>query len=208
MGVEDESCREPGQGLLVRQQIFVRATALPPPRDNQAIALDMNRAKAFNRTMFISSINHPGRWQSFVSSHPIFSESVEWIRDHAATAPEGIHELGKPGWFVNVHSYSTAGPESCVWENHSRTMDLQYIIEGVEGIDVAEVSLLGQPTIVKPDSDTEKFNPLAGDATRLIMESGMFAILMPGEAHRPKVAIGPSAQIRKLVVKIPVNLLG
>lgn len=181
---------------------------MPTLQGNQPIALDMTRPKAFNGGMFISSINHPERWQSFVSSQPIFSDSIAWIRDHAATAPEGIHELGKPGWFVNVHGYSTAGPESCVWENHSRTVDLQYIIEGVEGIDVAEVALFGQPTIVKPDSDTEKFNPLAGDATRLIMESGMFAILMPGEAHRPKVAIGPFAPIRKLVVKIPVDLLG
>ncbi|MFY8215094.1 MAG: YhcH/YjgK/YiaL family protein [Chthoniobacterales bacterium] len=174
---------------------------------HQPIALDMNRPKAFNGSMFISSINYPERWQSLLSSHPIFSESMAWIRDYAATATEGIHELGKPGWFVNVHGYSTAGPESCVWENHSRTVDLQYIIEGVEGIDVAEVGLLGQPTIVKPESDTEKFSPLEGHATRLILESGMFAILMPGEAHRPKVAIGPSTPIRKLVVKIPVDLL-
>jgi|GEM_PF-581932 len=172
------------------------------------IALDRNRPTAFKRTMFISSINHPDRWQSLLSTQAIFSESLAWIGDHAATAPEGIHELGKPGWFVNVHSYRTTEPESCVWENHSGTVDLQYIIEGIEGIDVAEVGLLGQPTIVKPESDTEKFNPLEGDATRLILESGMFAILMPGEAHRPKVAIGPSAHIRKLVIKIPVDLLG
>jgi len=158
--------------------------------------------------MYIAPLDTVDLWRDGIHRAAIFSDSIAWISNHAAETPEGIHELGRAGWFVNVQSYHTLEADRCVWENHTHTVDLQYIIDGIEGIDVAAVSRLGEPTIVKPESDTQKFNPPAGETTRLVMESGMFAILMPGEAHRPKVAIGPSVHVRKLVVKIPIDLIG
>ena len=140
-------------------------------------------------------------------NHPIFLESFEWILKNAETAAVGIHELGKPNWFANVHAYETQSREQCVWENHTRTVDIQYIIEGVEGIDFARVEALGEPTLYKPETDTQKFSPEPFASSHLVLNAGEFVVFFPGEAHRPKVAIGEPCALRKLVVKIPMNLV-
>ena len=156
--------------------------------------------------MFTSSIQHRNKTNIFLN-HPIFSESFEWILKNAETASAGIHGLGEPNWFVNVHGYATQSREQCVWENHTRTVDIQYIIDGVEGIDFARVEALGEPTLYKSETDTQKFSPEPFAASHLVLNAGEFVVFFPGEAHRPKIAVGEPCALRKLVVKIPMNLL-
>jgi len=85
---------------------------------------------------------------------------------------------------------------------------LQFLIAGIEGIDVTAVESLGEQTVFKPESDTQKFADNGAPATRLILRAGEFLVLMPGEAHRPKIAVQEPARLKKLVVKIPAKLLG
>lgn len=157
--------------------------------------------------MFLSRLSQPADWQPFLTA-PVFQKSLAWITGHLGAFSEGIHELGEPGWFVNVHGYTTQAQDLCTWENHTATIDIQYLIEGAEGIDLIAVEKLGPPTSFKPESDTQKFGAIAGPATQLVLRSGDFVIFLPGEAHRPKVAVGTPAPLRKLVVKVPVKLLG
>ena len=156
--------------------------------------------------MIAAKLHDGKKWKPFLAL-PVFSESFEWILKNAETASAGIHELGKANWFVNVHGYATQLREQCVWENHTRTIDIQYIIEGVEGIDFARVEVLGEPTLYKPESDTQKFSPESFASSHLVLHAGEFVVFSPGEAHRPKVAVGESCTLRKLVVKIPINLV-
>lgn len=156
--------------------------------------------------MFTSSIQHRNRTNTILN-HPIFLESFEWILKNAETASAGIYELGKPNWFVNVHGYATQPREECVWENHTRTIDIQYIIEGIEGIDFARVEALGEPTLYKSETDTQKFSPGAFSSSHVVLHAGEFVVFFPGEAHRPKIAVGESCTLRKLVVKIPADLV-
>lgn len=157
--------------------------------------------------MFLARLSQPTDWQPFLSS-PVFQKSLAWISAHLGAFTEGIHELGEPGWFVNVHSYTTQAQELCAWENHPATIDIQYMIDGLEGIDLISVEKLGTPTSFKVESDTQKFAAVNEPATQLVLRTGDFVIFLPGEAHRPKVAVGAPAVLRKLVVKIPVKMLG
>ena len=144
---------------------------------------------------------------SLFLNHPIFLESFEWIRENAGAAMAGIYELHKPHWFVNVHGYATQPRELCMWENHTRTVDIQYVIEGIEGIDFARVEALGEPNLYKSETDTEKFSPQSLVASHLVLHAGDFVVFFAGEAHRPKIAVGEPCTLRKLVVKIPTNLI-
>lgn len=156
--------------------------------------------------MFLGSLSHPDRWQPFVQS-PLLLQSLLWVRDNAASIAEGIHELGEPGWVVNVHGYTTQPRDLCAWENHTRTIDLQYMIDGVEVIDLIPVESLGPCTSYKAESDTEKFAANGVLFTQLLLSTGNFIFFLPGEAHRPKIAAAAPAALRKLVVKIPTDLL-
>jgi biofilm protein TabA len=137
--------------------------------------------------MFLGRLSTPLPWELFLRESRV-EQSLDWIAEHAATSPEGIYELGEPGWYVNVHGYATQARELCAWENHLETIDLQYLIEGSEGIDLAPVATLGAATSFKPESDTQKFANLAVDFTQLHLHAGDFAIFFPGEAHRQKIS--------------------
>lgn len=156
--------------------------------------------------MIFGKLSGPRQWEPFAQSL-MLEQSFRWISAKAHSSNEGIFELGEPGWFVNVHSYSTQPRAQCTWENHPQTVDLQYIMEGVEGIDLTEVDLLGEPTLFKVESDTQKFAHNDRPATQLILQADAFALLLPGEAHRPKIAVEEPSFVRKLVVKIPLKLL-
>jgi biofilm protein TabA len=157
--------------------------------------------------MLYANLANGFEWEPFIHS-PALTRSLLWVSGNARSAAEGIHELGEPGWYVNVHGYSTQPRELCTWENHPSTIDLQFIIEGIEGIDIIPVEALGEPTSFKQESDTQKFAANLSPATQLVLRAGEFVFLMPGEAHRPKVAVEAPVQLKKLVVKIPAKLLG
>lgn len=156
--------------------------------------------------MLYSSFYQRGT-SSLLLQNQVFSESFKWITENAGTAANGIYELGEDNWFVNVHGYSTQSRDKCVWENHTQTIDIQYIIAGLEGIDFAEVQELGPPVHYNLRADTERFSPEAFPFSHLVLHSGEFVVFFPGEAHRPKIAVDQACRIRKLVVKIPVTLI-
>lgn len=156
--------------------------------------------------MLTSSIHTTSIWRSF-SDNSIIHRSLEWILKNGDHSELGVYELDQEGWFVNVHGYKTQPREECTWENHTKTIDIQYMIDGAECIDITPVEKLGTPVLYKPESDTQKFADSNLATSQIILRPGDFAIFMPGEAHRPKIAVGDSTELRKLVVKIPVALL-
>jgi YhcH/YjgK/YiaL family protein len=156
--------------------------------------------------MLHSEINSPQIWKPFLGN-PIILKSLEWIIHNGNQAEVGIYEFDQPGWFVNVHGYKTQARENCTWENHTQTIDIQYMIDGVECIDVTSVEKLGAPVLFKPESDTQKFATSNFETTQILLRPGDFAIFMPSEAHRPKIAVGDPDDLKKLVVKIPADLL-
>lgn len=156
--------------------------------------------------MFLARLIDSAQWQPFINS-PVFRKSLSWIAEQSGSFTDGIHELGEPGWYVNVHGYTTQAQELCTWENHTETIDIQYMIEGIEGIDIIAVEKLGAPTSFKVESDTQKFAPIDEPATQLVLRPGEFVFFQPGEAHRPKVAVQAPVALKKLVIKVPVRLV-
>lgn len=157
--------------------------------------------------MFTCSIRQKHLWQPFVRERAL-TESLAWIEKQGGTFAEGIHELGEPGWYVNVHGYTTQARQDCVWENHTATIDIQFMSSGEEAIDVAPVGELGSRISFHAGTDTEKFGNVGVAHNTVVLRSGDFVVLLPGEAHRPKVAVNEPSVLRKLVVKIPALLVG
>ena len=141
------------------------------------------------------------------SAHPIWRRSFQWVEEHAATSPEGIYELGTAGWFVNLHSYRTIPVPDCRWENHERTVDLQYMLKGREIIRWQDLTAMGPSMGTWPERDTTHYVPPIASMGTLQLEANHFAIFYPGEAHCPKIQANEPTDLLKLVVKIPASLL-
>ena len=116
--------------------------------------------------------------------------------------------MGQTGWYVNAHGYTTQDRADCNWENHPATIDIQYLIEGEEAIDVLPVRTLGEPASLNSETDTEKFKDPEEPCTTVVLQAGDFVIFLPGEAHRPKISVRTPTALKKLVVKIPLQIVG
>ena len=103
--------------------------------------------------------------------------------------------------YALVQEYNTKLKEQGAWEAHRRYIDLQYVIQGVEGIGYANIHELKQGEYdVKKD-----FLPLHGDGDLVTLHSGSFVLLMPEDAHMPGMAIGASTLVKKIVIKISIE---
>ena len=143
-----------------------------------------------------------------VSRIAAVARALEWIRAMSPCQEPGIYELDGKRLYVNVHGYQTLPREACVFESHRAYADLQYCIAGGEIIDYAWRSELGPERAPYDEGKDFLFSEPPPRYSSLIMKPCDFAIFLPSDAHRPRVNDGINADVRKLVVKIDINLLG
>ncbi|WP_446424573.1 YhcH/YjgK/YiaL family protein [Mailhella sp.] len=118
----------------------------------------------------------------------------------------GRYELGD-GVFVNVEEYAAKDWDVARYEGHENMADVQTLLSGEEYIDVMPlwkgVDVLGGEAERHDERDLIFYaDKPAVPAVRFHLVPGMFALLLPGEAHQPCMKAG-SERVKKLVIKIP-----
>ncbi|MEA4889350.1 MAG: YhcH/YjgK/YiaL family protein [Clostridiaceae bacterium] len=111
----------------------------------------------------------------------------------------GRYELAGDRLYAMVQEYDSKMPAEGKWEAHRRYIDIQYLVSGREIIGYADIETL-EPA---KDYDTVKdCQILRGQGSDLVLEPGMFMILLPQDAHMPGLAADRPAAVRKVVVKV------
>lgn len=133
--------------------------------------------------------------------HAKFKQAFDYIAQiDVHSIPAGRHEVDD-SMYVLVQEYNTKPKEEGKWEAHRHYIDLQYMVQGAEGIGYANIHDLEQGEYI-----TEKdFLPLFGDGEQMALRSGYFVLLFPEDAHMPGMALGEPQPARKIVVKITVK---
>lgn len=135
----------------------------------------------------------------YYNVHKRFQSAFEYIRRidiHAITV--GRHEIDGANMYALVQEYNTKLKEEAKWEAHRRYIDLQYVVQGAEGIGYANIHHLKQGEY----DEAKDFLPLFGEGIQVDLNSGYFVLLFPEDAHMPGLAIGAPAPLRKIVLKI------
>lgn len=133
--------------------------------------------------------------------HPKFKQAFDYIAQiDIHTLPVGRHDIDD-GMYVLVQEYTTKQKGEGKWEAHRRYIDLQYVVQGVEGMGYANIHHLQQGEYI-PEKD---FLPLFGEGNQVELKSGCFVLLFPEDAHMPSMALGESKPARKIVLKIAVD---
>ncbi|MFA9487616.1 MULTISPECIES: N-acetylneuraminate anomerase [unclassified Mannheimia] len=120
-------------------------------------------------------------------------------------------ELGwqdlEDGIRMNVMSFETSPAEGKKAEMHRKFVDIQLLIEGEEMIEYG----LSQPDLAKYDEYRDEADYQLTDAiddkNEVILKPNMFAIFLPYEPHKPGNSVNGNKVLKKLVVKVPVELL-
>ncbi|QNS14729.1 N-acetylneuraminate anomerase [Mannheimia bovis] len=120
-------------------------------------------------------------------------------------------ELGwqdlEEGIRMNVMSFETTPAEGKKAEMHRKFVDIQLLIEGEEMIEYG----LSQPDLSKydeyRDEDDYQLTDAIDDKNEITLKPNMFAIFLPYEPHKPGNSVNGDKVLKKLVVKVPVELL-
>jgi YhcH/YjgK/YiaL family protein len=124
--------------------------------------------------------------------------------------PEGNYLLaGGPdagGVAAKVEVYSPRQEADCRYESHERMADIQLVLEGDEFMEVFFLHGGEEESLHDAQRDLIFYTAKPQAAAKVHLVPGMFALLMPGEAHKPCMQ-AESTQVRKLVVKIPAESL-
>jgi len=110
--------------------------------------------------------------------------------------------------FAMLQQYETLPQSRCRPESHRRQIDIHLILEGEERIGVSRLCAASPAAADSPQDQDLLFYDAVEAETDVVMKPGMYAVLFPGDIHRPRCQSGgsPSA-VRKIVVKIDVGLL-
>ncbi|HDV7207550.1 TPA: YhcH/YjgK/YiaL family protein [Mannheimia haemolytica] len=118
----------------------------------------------------------------------------------------GWQEL-ENGIRMNVMSFETTPAEGKKAELHRKFIDIQLLIDGEEMIEYG----LSQPDLSKYDEYRDEYDyqltAEIDDKNNLILKPNMFAIFLPYEPHKPGNSVNGNKTLKKLVVKVPVELI-
>ena len=138
----------------------------------------------------------------YYAVHSQFKRAFDYIHQiDEHTIPVGRYEIDGENLYAMVQEYNTKLKEQVFWEAHRRYIDLQYMVQGAEGIGYANINRLQQGEY----NVSKDFLPLNGEGDLVTLHSGSFVLLFPEDAHMPGMAIDSHAPVKKIVVKISVE---
>ncbi|WP_413736048.1 YhcH/YjgK/YiaL family protein [Sodalis sp. RH21] len=134
-------------------------------------------------------------------------EAIEYVKQHITPeTPLGKHDIEGNQVFVLISNDSTDLLENRRAEYHAKYLDIQIILDGVEGMTFSNLPAGKPDTDWLADKDIA-FLAAGEQEKQFVMHSGDFVVYYPGEVHKPLCAVGEPAHVRKAVVKIDTALV-
>lgn len=136
-------------------------------------------------------------------AHEGVRRALEYARAHdLATFEPGRHDIAGDALFVNVVEYDSKPFDACVFEAHRRYIDVHLVLAGEERIDAQFVGALPERPYDE-EGDCLLFEEGEAAAT-CVLKPGCFSVCFPDDAHKPSIATGEPASVKKAIFKVLV----
>ena len=149
--------------------------------------------------MIYDTLNHLEQYQGLF---PRLYRGLELLRttDFSSLA-DGPYEVEGKDLFFSLQSYESK-PANLTPEAHRDYIDIQFLVSGREKMGVAPLEDMSEEVEARPDGDIWFYR---GPMDYITLTAGdRFAVLWPGDAHAPSIAVDSPAPCRKCVVKVKV----
>ena len=149
--------------------------------------------------MLYDSLKHI---EFYKGTHPGVYRALEILRDTDFSQLEDKrYEVDGDNLFFFLQSYETK-PDNDTPEAHRKYIDIQFLVSGREKMGVAPLEDMSEEVEARPDGDIWFYR---GPMDYITLTAGdRFAVLWPGDAHAPSIAVDSPAPCRKCVVKVKV----
>jgi YhcH/YjgK/YiaL family protein len=137
---------------------------------------------------------------------PNMETAINWLVEHGqAEHPAGRAAIDGENVYAEVQAYDTIAEGEPTFEGHVSYIDIQYVVEGEEIIAWANKDDVDITTGYDVDKGDFWLGKAPADTvTNVHLKGGQLAVLYPTDAHAPRRAVGSSAPVRKLVVKVKI----
>jgi YhcH/YjgK/YiaL family protein len=154
--------------------------------------------------MFLSSLASLDRDAPVLP--PLLVKGLTYLSDtDFLTMAPGRYDIDGRDMFALVQEYRTRPKMEKKAESHTKYIDVQYVHSGSEIIGFAPAGaaaeILEDLTLGK---DMVTYKSVSNE-TDCVLTNGMYAILFPGEIHRPQCSPGVDTQVRKVVLKVAMD---
>lgn len=105
--------------------------------------------------------------------------------------------------FALEQTYYSKDREECFFESHKKYIDVQFILEGEEIIEVDNIQNLNINFEYDENIDLIKYND-SNFSSSIKLRKGDVAIFFPDDAHMPCIKINESKKVIKTVIKVTV----
>ena len=138
-----------------------------------------------------------------------FEKAFEYVESLKSGAPVGRFEIVGDKIYASIAEYSTSDSAPEFLEVHRKYIDLQITLSGRETLGWITNRNFNVKTPYDALKDCEFLQIPAKPLSLVEIDPASFAIFLPDDAHIGKLAASTGAEkIRKIVVKIAVELLG
>lgn len=136
---------------------------------------------------------------------PAIARALDYISStDFSTVDTGRYELDDGRIFALVSEYETVDPEKGKLEGHRKYIDVQYMAKGKELVGYIHFSGQIPVEAYSPEKDRAFFK----EATSFIrFPEKSFVIFWPDDLHMPNIKDGAAEMVKKVVVKVSVDLL-
>ncbi len=120
--------------------------------------------------------------------------------DFSACENKKHYEVDGEDLFYFVSNYESK-PSNDTPEAHVKYIDIQCILEGAEKMNIGALEEMTDEVIERRGNDIRFYH---GPTDSITLTPGKFAVLFPGDAHAPSIAVDRPIPCRKVVVKVKV----
>lgn len=131
------------------------------------------------------------------------AEAVETIRNVKFDEMELGKHVINDDFYMSLQIYDSKDPATARHEAHQKYVDVQYIVEGTERIDIAPASIMEVEEEYDEDRDVVFFKEPAR-ATTVVLTAGGYAVLYPEDSHKPGLQVDGPVKIKKIVGKVRI----
>ena len=136
------------------------------------------------------------------------SAALDAALDYIASAKMPLENgttLLEQGVKAIVSSYVTKEVNPKGYEAHLKYADVQFLVDGAEYIRYCPLEYLEPATEYDAANDCRFYVERPGSCCDLRLGGGYFAVVFPDDAHIPQLAAGTPAEVKKIVMKVPVE---
>ena len=148
--------------------------------------------------MIFDSISHIDAYKGI---HPGVFKGLTILRDTDFSALEDTrYYVDGEDLFFFLTSYETQLVNDTP-EAHIKYIDIQCLLYGKEHMNVGVLEDMTEEVLPRPEGDIRFYR---GPTDTVTLCQGKFAVLFPGDAHAPNIAVDAPEKVRKVVVKVKV----